>query len=207
MRVLVFGDSIAYGAWDSKGGWVDRLKAKAHEFTLKDQDNNKLQIINLGIGGDTSGKVLHRLEAEIKARTSASWPFTFVFAIGTNDARVVGSEVEVPVESFRKNLQEIIAISQKYTSNILFVGLPPLAVDNIIFKNFSYSDNDVKQYDDVLAQIAQNEGVACIPVRSHFAEQKSECFTEDNLHPNDEGHELILGAVLLEIEKICGVKL
>lgn len=28
MRILVFGDSIVYGAWDTEGGWAERLKKR-----------------------------------------------------------------------------------------------------------------------------------------------------------------------------------
>jgi len=26
VNILVFGDSITYGAWDEEGGWVQRLR-------------------------------------------------------------------------------------------------------------------------------------------------------------------------------------
>lgn len=48
MRILIFGDSITYGAWDSEGGWADRLKRWAHQHYLA--NGTKLQVINLGIG-------------------------------------------------------------------------------------------------------------------------------------------------------------
>jgi lysophospholipase L1-like esterase len=208
MRVLVFGDSIAYGAWDSRGGWVDRLKAKAHEFTLKDQDNNKLQIINLGIGGDTSTKILRRMGQEIEARHSPAWPFVFVVAIGTNDSRQLpDGEREVPEQSFRENIVGIVELARKNNGQVLFVGLPPLPKPRVDFKNLRYSNEVINQYDKILEEIARAESIGYIPISMRFANDAGNYFNKDSLHPNDKGHELILGAVLPEIEKICGVKL
>ncbi|MDD2822618.1 MAG: hypothetical protein PHQ59_00920 [Candidatus Daviesbacteria bacterium] len=34
-NILVFGDSVAYGAWDPKGGWVRRLREVIEEPIYK----------------------------------------------------------------------------------------------------------------------------------------------------------------------------
>ncbi|HMI09590.1 MAG TPA: hypothetical protein VK497_04335 [Candidatus Saccharimonadales bacterium] len=75
MRILVFGDSIAYESWDTEGGWVERIKRDAHLQTIQSEGMNKRQVINLGIGGNTSTGILKRLQNEIETRHSANWPF------------------------------------------------------------------------------------------------------------------------------------
>ncbi len=112
MRVLIFGDSITYGAWDTEGGWVDRLKRIAHTRTVDSKGQVKLQIINLGIGGDTSTKILKRLSNEIDARKSASWPFVFVFTFCANDERSIQGNVETPIEQFETNAKNDYFASQ-----------------------------------------------------------------------------------------------
>ncbi len=62
MRVLIFGDSITYGAWDTEAGWVERLKREAHRQTIQSEGKSKIQILNLGIGGDSSTKILKRMQ-------------------------------------------------------------------------------------------------------------------------------------------------
>jgi lysophospholipase L1-like esterase len=89
MRILVFGDSIAYGAWDTAGGWVDRLKSDAHRQTVASRGLRKLQIVNLGIGGDTSTKILKRVPAEIEARFLTGWPLVLVFGFGQTTLEAV----------------------------------------------------------------------------------------------------------------------
>src|SRR4051794_32573375 len=109
MRVLVFGDSVIYGAWDSQGGWVDRLKRDYHKRYIETQDykNNLHQVLNLGIGGDTTVGLVQRMEQEITVRTSKSWPFVFVISIGSNDSCSVDTieNIRVPFEEFVKNVQ------------------------------------------------------------------------------------------------------
>ncbi|MBU4142033.1 MAG: hypothetical protein V1732_05890 [Patescibacteria group bacterium] len=34
-QILIFGDSIAYGKWDKRGGWVTRLSNFIDEKNLK----------------------------------------------------------------------------------------------------------------------------------------------------------------------------
>ncbi|TSC67284.1 MAG: hypothetical protein G01um101466_751, partial [Parcubacteria group bacterium Gr01-1014_66] len=33
-NICIFGDSIAYGAWDTHGGWGDRLRSVLHTKTI-----------------------------------------------------------------------------------------------------------------------------------------------------------------------------
>ena len=65
-KILVFGASITYGAWDLEGGWVDRLKKYCHKFDLEDKFYYLVE--NLGISGQISKDILERFELETKAR-------------------------------------------------------------------------------------------------------------------------------------------
>lgn len=41
MRILVFGDSIAHGFYDTSGGWVARLKSNENNRKLKIAGTNR----------------------------------------------------------------------------------------------------------------------------------------------------------------------
>ena len=63
MNVLIFGDSITWGAYDpEQGGWATRLR---NYFEEKDND---IDVYNLGISGDTTADLLERIEIEAKSR-------------------------------------------------------------------------------------------------------------------------------------------
>jgi len=198
MRILVFGDSITYGAWDSEGGWADRLKRWAHQRYL--ENGTKLQVINLGIGGNTSRGILARMEHEIKARHSASWPFMIILMLGSNDGRVRDGVVEVPLEQFVHNYHEIVEIAKGYTDKIIVVGLPPLGQLEIDFKEMQYSDATLESYDAQIRTIAGAYNLPFVDIRPLFTSKDS--FSPDLLHPNDAGHEIIYEAVKAEVEEM-----
>ena len=198
MRILVFGDSITYGAWDSEGGWADRLKRWAHQRYI--QKGTKLQVINLGIGGDTSRKILARMENEIKARHSASWPFIIILMLGSNDGRIREDIVEVPFDEFATNYREIVRVAKSYTDKVITVGLPPLGQPEIDFKEMQYSDATLESYNAQIHTIADENGLSFVDVRPLFTSKV--VFSPDLLHPNDNGHEIIYEAVKAEVEKL-----
>ncbi len=65
--ILVFGDSISYGAWDIEGGWVSRLRKFLDKKNLS-EENFDCKVYNLGISGDNSSGVLNRFEFETRQR-------------------------------------------------------------------------------------------------------------------------------------------
>lgn len=196
MRVLVFGDSITYGAWDTEAGWVERLKREAHKQTVQSEGKIKMQVINLGVGGDSSTKILKRMKAEIEARYSASWPFVFVITFGANDERSIDGKIETPIEQFETNVKEIINIAKKHSNKIMFLGIPPIGKPVVIFKDQEYSDERVKQYEQRLQSIVVEAGIPFVSIRPVFEQVGLDnLYAYDNLHPNDKGHQLIAETV------------
>lgn len=195
MRILVFGDSIAYGAWDTESGWVERIKQTAHKQTVDSMGKNKLQIVNLGIGGDSSTKILKRMPSEIEARYSASWPFVFVFAFGTNDERTIDGKIETPIEKFESNVKEIISIAKQHSNKILFLGIPPIGKEKVEFKGQEYSDERVQKYEKHLQNIVTDYGLPFATIRPQFeAAGLDSLYVYDKIHPNNKGHQLIAEA-------------
>lgn len=203
MRILFFGDSTTYGAWDTGGGWVDRLKLQAHKQTIDSQGSNKIQVINLGIGGDTSSDILKRMSAEVEARVSPSWPLALVFCFGCNDQRTVNGQLQATLEQFEANTKEIISRAKEYTNKILFVGSPPLGLQTVVFKDKEYSDSRLAEYDSRLEFIVKAAGLEFIPLRPIFDYVgQAGLFSYDNIHPNDNGHELISTAVSSKLKAL-----
>jgi len=196
MRVLFFGDSIVYGAWDTEGGWVDRLKRNVHKSTLQTNGSRKSQLINLGIGGNNSAGLLSRLKNEIEARRSASWPFAFVVCIGTNDERSINGVVETSPEQFESNMRQICEMLKAISDKVLILGIPPLGMDTVVFKDQEYSNERIVQYDAIVQRVASEQGLKYIPLNPAFENSVSKnLFSDDNIHPNDTGHKLIADTV------------
>ncbi|MBP9816303.1 SGNH/GDSL hydrolase family protein, partial [Candidatus Woesebacteria bacterium] len=66
-KILVFGDSIAYGKWDSKGGWVARLRNYIDTTYNLNKEGN-VQVYNLGIPGEVVPRLAERFSSELTMR-------------------------------------------------------------------------------------------------------------------------------------------
>ena len=63
-KILVFGDSIAYGKWDNHGGWVARLREYVDKkFNIGKGGN--VQVYNLGIPGEVAVRMVDRVKQEL----------------------------------------------------------------------------------------------------------------------------------------------
>ena len=93
MNILVFGDSIAYGANDLElGGWVNRLGL--HLDKKYDYDYN---VFNFGVSGEITTEVLARFDSECKARCGKQGNETvIIFAIGINDTSMLSYNTQEP---------------------------------------------------------------------------------------------------------------
>ena len=125
-HVLVFGDSITYGAWDVEGGWVQRLRKQLDRKTLAGK--GFYLVYNLGVSGDTTRDVLHRFENETKPRLSGEGETIIVFSIGTNDCLCINKtkKLQVPEKEFEKNIQTLVSLGRKYSKKIVFIGDTPV---------------------------------------------------------------------------------
>lgn len=195
--ILAFGDSIIYGAWDKKGGWLQRLREDIDKKNLEWKEDFYYLVYNLGISGDTSENLLKRFENEVKERKTEE-EFIFIFAIGTNDSQYVHSKKALNIfeAQFKTNLQKLIKKAKKYSSKIFFVGLTlvdekkvtpmPWAPDK------SYLNKNLKKYDQIVKNVCQENKVHFIEIFDKVKQQNYyQLLSQDGAHPNSKGHEFI----------------
>ncbi|HEX9609106.1 MAG TPA: GDSL-type esterase/lipase family protein [Candidatus Paceibacterota bacterium] len=192
MTICVFGDSIAWGAYDVEGGWVERLKR--YVWTTHDGE-----VYNLGISGDTSDGVLARLTQEAKPRE----PDLIIIAVGVNDAQYeeTPSNPRTSIESFSENINAIANEAKALAKKVVFIGLT--CVDESRTKPISWSpkkfyDNErIRAYNEALMVAAGSMHHSC--VRTFDLLEVSDF--EDGLHPNSKGHEKLFEHIKDELEK------
>jgi len=208
MRVLVFGDSIAQGYWDSEGGWVERLRRYYDGLALKDlRTHNQPAVFNLGVSGDTTRNLLARIELETKVR---KWPgdlLVAIVAIGTNDDLFENGKQFVDPEEFRVNIQKVITILKPLVEKIMFVGnaacdeklTTPVSWDDI-----HYTNEQMKKYEQIVQKVAAEQKLPFVPVFETFQTKMAagENLLADGLHPNDAGHEFIFQLIRPELDKL-----
>lgn len=205
MRVLVFGDSITYGAVDKLGGWADRLKQHYNKERAADNyERDYPSVYNQGVSGDTAEDILVRLKIEAEARRHGGEESVFVLAVGTNDSVINDGKPRYSIEQFQKNYKGIIKEMQGYSDQILLVGLLPVNEElttPIPWRpNRHYTNKQIKMFDEAIQNIAKELRLPYVHLFKPF-DKKLNLFP-DGLHPNDDAHELIKSLVLPELEKL-----
>ena len=196
MRVCIFGDSIIWGAFlPFRGAWSNLLRNHLENI------DNKFAVYDLGIDSDTSRDVLNRFEAEATARQ----PEILIFAVGVNDSanREPGHKNLVSLDSFRKNIEQLIEKGKTFTEKILFVGLAkgddsltqPLPRSTT---GKSYSKEDVKKYNEVIREVCGSRDVKFVDIYNKLEDKDF----DDGLHPNLEGHKKIFELVKEGLEEM-----
>ncbi len=199
-HILIFGASITYGAWDEEGGWVERLKRFSHQKTLAEGRNNLL-VYNLGISGDTTEGLLERFESEVKRRLDQEEKNIIIFSIGVNDSQfvLVQNNTRTSPEKFKENIERLLNIAKKFSSNIIFVGYSPVdesKVDPIPWKpTHSYKNEYIQRYDNIVKKICDKNKILFVGIFKEFMDEDYKSLLEDGVHPNSNGHQKIFEIV------------
>lgn len=207
MRVLVFGDSITQGFWDTEGGWVERIRKHYDSLQVTDLGGrDEPTIFNLGISGDNSDKVLKRIALETIARTSHSNLPIVIIQIGVNDSSVdamtAHRSASLSIDKYEQNLRKIIENSKPLVSKIILVGLSACDESRttpVSWGDFHYTNDSIKNYENKMRNIAFELNIPFIPLFERFKEKtrKGADLLPDGLHPNNEGH-AFMSEVILE---------
>lgn len=202
--IYVFGDSNSWGAWDARGGWVDRLKCYFAAKKLNEFESDGTSVINLAVSGDASDNLVLRIENEIAVRRKR-WSTDhdlFIVAIGGNDSRLKGSgrEAYITTEDYTQNLARIAHTIKKYSQNILFVGLTPVIDELADYSDTAYKQERVKEFNNVLINFCSTERYPVIQILESVDIKRHLC--PDGLHLNTQGHSHVYKKVLPIAEKM-----
>lgn len=195
-RVCIFGASVTWGAIDPKGGgWVDRLKRYWYESS-----EGEVQVFNLAIGGDDTEMLLRRIRVETEARK----PSLTIIALGTGDSKYIGTpdHPQIPLEQFRKNLAELVVISQETAKRVVFVGLTPCDESKTMPVPWDpdglehYDNTHITLYDNAIREFCKREEIPYVDLWDIVALDE----LVDGIHPNAEGHRKIFEVMKEEVK-------
>lgn len=159
--ILVVGDSIsaAYGI-EQSSGWVALLEEK---ITAK---NLWYKVVNASVSGNTSADGLRRLPNLLKQFR----PKVVIIELGGNDG-LRG----YPVKLMKKNLQQMIDLSQSSNANVLLAGIeiPP-----------NYGVRYTTLFRDAFQQLAAtNPNIQYDPFILDAVATKPSLMQDDGIHP------------------------
>lgn len=208
MRILIFGDSIAQGFWDeAQGGWVHRLRAYYDSLQVKDFSHPQPKIFNLGVSGDTAADILDRFEAETLARQWPGEALMLIFAVGTNDSKIIGSQNYCSTDAYKAHLSALLEKVPHFTKlPPIFVGLTPCdetRTTPVSWVDVSYENGCLQAFDRTLQATVEKHGGLYVPVFEKFqAAQAKKDLLFDGLHPNAAGHTLLAELVRPSIDQL-----
>ena len=143
-----------------------------HECPLLD-----IQVINAGISGSTTASARSRLKWYLRAK-----PAIMILALGGNDG-LRG----LNVENMKKKLGETIELARSKNIRVLLAGMQmPLnygPVYTTVIKNAFF-------------ELSEEYQVPMIPFLLKDVGGVQEHNLEDGIHPNPEGHRIVMGNVL-----------
>lgn len=203
MTIICFGDSITYGNWDPKGGWVGRLRDYLDSKSLSAYSDENLYstyytlTYNLGIPGDTSSGLLERFETELIPRFNPDELTIILLAIGINDSRFYASTNEHETEPgvFQQNIWDLWEIAKKYTSDVAFVGLSPVdeqRTSPLFWETDAiYKNEYIEKYNDLIKEFCESRQTPFIDIFGKMKEMDYKKLLEDGVHPNSEGYKVM----------------
>jgi acyl-CoA thioesterase I len=195
-KIFIFGDSIAYGAWDPEGGWVERLRRWLFA-TTRDDYNLGTFLYNLSIVGETTADLRKRFTPELAARQNGDIIF---FAAGINDAQLVnGRQIATPADVCA-NVRALIQRAQACAPLLCWVGLTPVDEARTTpipwMPDRAYRNATIAVFEAAIKQTAAEEAIHYIDLfQAWTADRAYPQLLLDGIHPNAAGHEQICARI------------
>lgn len=206
--IVAFGDSTT----------APRGKTPVYAALLADElsfAGGAVQVINAGIGGNTTQNAQDRFEKDVLSRQ----PDVVVMQFGINDSAVdvwkkpPAAGPRVSLAHYRSHLRQMVrALKQRGARVVLMTPNPITWTDALrkLYNSAPYIPDDpdgmnvlLRGYADAVRQLAAEEGVGCVDIYAAFQKAasmpstKAAGLTSDGMHPNSDGHRLV-GQLLMD---------
>lgn len=185
LNIICFGDSI------TEGGDVDESKrwTSILQSLLNEKWPEKFQVINKGIGGNTSAQGFDRFYDDVLPYM----PGLLLVEFGFNDANVQDWSIlpRVGLKEFVRNLREFHRIATVHESSCVYILNHTIAeVEGIQGNGLSYNDN-LLPYDQAVIELVEALGTEKIDLPRIMATSRidlHEFLSDDNLHLSETGN-------------------
>lgn len=173
--IVAFGDSLTAGVTDKSYPEYLGEILQEHGFQYR--------VENQGVSGDTTTDGLARIDNVIVEK-----PALVILEFGGNDG-LRG----VPVESTRKNLEEMITRIQAAKIPLVLLGitLPP-----------NYGPDYVRPFTAMFPDLAKKYKIASLPFLLLHVYQDPKLMQPDGIHPNSEGNRIVAQDVFQLISRM-----
>jgi len=188
-KVVAFGDSIT--AADKWQKYIEQ------EYGI--------DIINAGVGGDSTRTAMARFRQEVIYRSA---DIVFI-SLGTNDA-AIDMEKHTPLEDYKENLRYFIDECKKAGVKVI-LNIPTPIVDEPYltrhdpepFLEYGGPNGLLSLYAEAAREVAVEKNVIYADINAAFlATDDYTKYFPDGVHPNDAGYKLYADCVLAVYERL-----
>lgn len=201
LRVVALGDSLVYGFGDpERGGWVEQLR----RWWMSPETGGHV-LYNLGIRGDRTQQVAHRLEGEFRQRGELRnrVPDLIILSVGANDSPRLGrtsGRNYTEFDEFGAHMEALLDRSQQLCP-VLFVGMVPVDEAKMPFLDcLHYTHADQHRYKEATRQACQQRQIPYLDLFDRWMARGEtwwrQRLTSDGLHPNPLGYQSLFEDVL-----------
>lgn len=173
-QIVLFGDSITELY---KVEWLD-------EYT-------DLKVYNRGISGDTSDRLLERIEDNLLNIA----PSKVFLLIGINDL-CRGADVEFTFAVIQMIISVIRAALPK--TEVILECVYPVHLEGTPFETLGDESQRVRELNALLKPYAFENNIPCIDLTEELQDENGyfdSRYTYDGLHPNEEGYKIVTKAI------------
>jgi lysophospholipase L1-like esterase len=162
-------------------------------------------LYNLGIRGDQTKHLLHRLEYEYSLRGELrnQYPEAIILSVGINDSPRLGrptGKLFTPKEEFQQQMQTLLEVAMRL-SQVFFVGMTPVNQEKMPFLDcLYYNHSDQYYYKEITRQACLEREIPYLDIFETWHSRGEDWLRSklcaDGLHPNTDGHQAILEEVV-----------
>jgi lysophospholipase L1-like esterase len=205
-RILFFGTSVDHGFWGEEGGWVQRLRRDLDTYSRNHEED--FSLYNLSISGETTERILDRIENEIEAREDFQETHVYLGVGGCNDSQV---ELEtgqnwIPPEEYRENLEKIIEIAHKHAEKVVLFSTRPVDESEVYpmpwKETHGYLNEEQEKYTKLLKEKAEEKELPLVNFSEELEEKEWKEKLYDGVHPDTEGHRQLHGIAKKQLKKL-----
>jgi len=203
--VITLGDSITRGV--RPGVITGQTFAALLEASLR-KSGLDVEVVNVGIGGETTEGALRRLAKDVLARR----PAVVTVMYGTNDSYVDRGKTEsrLTAEQYRANVTRLVRALRDAGAVPILMTEPRLGDKAAANGAGEHPNVRLERYMDECRAVARETKA---PLVDHFAHWTAAArrgtdvgrWTTDQCHPNPEGHQVLAETILPELRRALGV--
>ena len=173
LKIVAFGDSVTKGVISKHLTWTFIL-----ERILNSWYEEKVTLVNAGVGGDTTEGALKRIEKDVLSVA----PDIVLIMFGLND------QARVPLSEYKRNLTRIVTIlTKKGIQPILMTSNPITEKYSEIrgHKHYLISSTRLRDYVNVVREVAWDKYIPLIDIYDFFIKNPQlQRFIFDGVHPD-----------------------